>query len=137
MDWKSIDSQADLDFFAQLVCWDDSELFEFYGTQQNEDYFPYDISRSGRYYINLHVLYDVCSAPEKFLHIVLIGCDVYGYCFLNHCFWEGRVDILKRIEIQDDWRGMRCARMIYRFISEEEVWQNQPYLCRHLLPPEY
>ena len=138
MDWKSIDTQYDLAFFDQLICWDDSELSEFCGTRQNEDYFPYDISRSGYGYLNLHVLYDVCSTQGKFLHIVLIDCDDFSSRFLFHLSFEkGRVDTLKRVEVRDDWREMRCARMIYRFVSETEIRQHQPYLYRLLTPSEY
>jgi hypothetical protein len=143
MDWKFIDTQADLDFFEQSVCWDDSELFEFCGTRHNENYFPHDISRSGYLCcLNLHALYEVCSAPERFLHVVLIQCEHLGYDFLHPCFWRGKVDTLKRVEIQGDLKWMRCARMIYRFVPEGEVLQPipylyQPYLCRLLAPPEY
>ena len=146
MDWKSIDSQADLEFFAQSVCWEDSDLMEFCGPQHNEDYFPLDISRPGYNYPNLHVLYNVCSAPDDYLHLhlVLICCDHFSSMFLHHPSWRGRVDTLKRVETYG-WENsleMRCSRMIYRFIPEKEVCQNLPYLyqsylCRHLAPPEY
>ena len=135
MDWKFIDTQADLEFFRKSVCWDDSELREFCGTRQNEVFFPYDISRSGYHHLNLHVLYDVCSAPDEYLHIVLIECQHFSGMFLQSPYWSGRVDALKRVETHN--REIRCARMIYRFLPENEVMQNQPFLCHFLAPSEY
>ena len=139
MDWKYVDTQNDLDFFAQSVCWDDSELLEFCGDWQEGTYFPHDISRSGYRHLHLHVLYDVCSAPDKYLHLVLICCEHFSGMFLRQSSWSGKVDTLKRVEIYG-WKNsleMRCARMVYRFLPESKVLRNLPYLCGFLAPPEY
>gem|GEM_PF-2120240 len=139
VDWKFVDTQADLDFFGPSFYWHDSELLEFCGTRQEGDYFPHDVSRSGYLHLHLHALYEVYAAPGRYLHLVLICCEHYNSIVLQHGPWQGRVDTLKRVEIYG-WKNsleMRCARMIYRFLSEEEVLPNQPYLCRFLAPPEY
>ena len=130
MDWKFIDTQADLDFFKQSICWNDFELIELHGSRLHSNYFPHDVSYSGHSHLNLHALYE----SYRYLHLVMISCEHFSDNWIS-----GRVDALKRIEFYN-WENkmvMRCARMIYRFLPENEVLSNQPYLCRFLAPPEY
>jgi len=137
MDWKFVDTQADLDFFVQSAFCDDSRLLEFCGTGQGGNYFPHDISYSE--YLHLHLLYDACCAQDKYLHLVMVCCQHFNDIFLQRGPLRGKIDTLKRVETYG-WQNsveMRCARMIYRFLSEDEVLPNQPYLCRFLAPAEY
>jgi hypothetical protein len=121
--WKTIDSQSDLDTLNNAICWDDSSSVEYYATNVHESYFPSEINRSGYSHKNIHILCYLCGGPTKYLEIVCIHCDHCSFHFLDNPFLNGRVDALKRIEIFD-YRNdihLRCARLIYRFLSELDV----------------
>jgi hypothetical protein len=129
MDWRSIDSQDDLDELAKSTCWEDSETLEFYATQAGEDYFPTDVSRSGYTKMNLHFLLDACSAKQPYLEMVFIDCDRTDIHFLTHFVVCGRTDGLKRVELQDG-KGqtqLRCSRLIYRFLEDSDIIRSRHY----------
>lgn len=123
MGWSTIDSQNDLNNFDQSVCWDDSEVLEYYGKITNESYFPNDISRSGYTNKNIHVFIKSDSNQAPYMEMVLIDCDYLNMYFIENISFQGYVDRLKRIEITDKKSSllMRCSRMIYRFLKEDEI----------------
>jgi len=142
MDWRSIDSQVDLDELAESTCWEDSETLEFYATQAVEDYFPADVSRSGYTKMNLHLLLDACSARQPYLEMVFVDCDRTDIHFLTHFFVRGRVDGLKRVELEDGKGQMqlRCSRLIYRFVEDNEAVRSRHYFQKtdtEPSPPPY
>lgn len=123
MNWKSVDTQADLDELCQKVCWEDSETIEFYGKLGNEPYFPDDISRSGHRNQNIHVLCRICSHAGAWMELVLIDCDWFYFSSLRHLRMQGKVDSLRRVDLQDEKKStlLRCSRLIYRFLTQDEV----------------
>ena len=123
MEWINVDTQIDLDNFDQSVCWEDSEVLEYYAKLSNESYFPSDISRSGWINKNIHILIESDSDKAPYLEIVLVDCDHFSSLFLEQLSFQGRVDSMKRIEITGykDTLEMRCSRLIYRFLAEEDM----------------
>ena len=115
--WSIIDSQADLDRFNQSVCWEDTSTVEYYGTLRNEPHFPNEVSRSGFANKNVHLL---CDTSRGCVQMVFIDCDWLSSTFLEHPFFTGRVDSLKRVEVMesDGAMAMRCSRLIYRFVAD-------------------
>ena len=126
MEWKSVDTQSDLDKLDNSVCWEDSKVLEYYAKFSNESYFPSDVSRSGWVNKNIHILIEAVAGTAPYLEIVLIDCDHFSSLFLERILFQGRVDSLKRIEIIDykDNLVMRCSRLIYRFLTEEDIPQG-------------
>ncbi len=129
MDWIIVNTNDDLKKLDESVCWEDSKSVEYHATIRNSDYFPNDISRSGYQNKNIFLLIDTCSAPEPFLEMVFIDCDHYSQGFLDHPFMLGRVDILKRVEIENEEGSMmmHCSRLIYRFLSDEDLRKGLYY----------
>jgi hypothetical protein len=129
MNWISIDSQQGLDSFSESVCWEDSDTLEFYATLANESFFPTDISRSGGFNMNVHILIDACSSEARYLEMVFVDCDHASPHYLTNTFIAGRIDSLKRIEVFD-WKNdlvMRCSRLIYRFLDEAPALRSGRY----------
>lgn len=123
MKWKEINTQQDLDELNASVCWDDSETIEYYATLVNADFFPSEVSRSGYDKKNVHILCRVDSKCGPYLEMVWIHADSFNSYFLDSPHLRGKVDSLKRIEIEcpHDGTEMRCGRLIYRFLNEAEV----------------
>jgi len=123
MDWKTVDSQDELDELDAKVCWEDSDTVEYYAKIPNEPYFPSDVSRSGYEHKNVHVLCRVDSQAGQYLEMVFIHCDWFCSSFAEKVSMKGRVDTLKRVDIQDRKKStlMRCARLIYRFFGAEHM----------------
>lgn len=125
--WQSVDTQAELDDLAARVCWEDSETQEIYATPANLDYYPSDVSRSGYRLMNVHVLINADSSVAPFLELAFVDCDRTNIHFLTHLFVKGRIDGLKRVELEDG-KGqavLRCSRLIFRFLSEsQEMWSG-------------
>lgn len=134
--WTAVDSQGDLDRLESSVCWEDSETIEFYGHSRNEHYFPSDVSRSGRHHPNVHLFCRVDSPLGSFVHIVMIDCDWYYPNWISHPYFRGRADTLRRIEIYDGHQStqMRCSRLIYRFLRDDEPFEL-PYLASQFVEP--
>jgi hypothetical protein len=123
MHWKTVDTQRDLDELDRTVCWEDSQTLEYYAKYSNEPYFPSDVSRSGYENMNVHVLCRTLCKPAPFLEIALIDCDRMAASALERLTMRGRVDQLKRVELlgSGDSLNLRCSRLMYRFLSREEV----------------
>jgi hypothetical protein len=121
--WKSVDSQQDLEELDHYL-WDhDKETVEFYGKLGQEKYFPADVSRRGYNDKNLHVLVKVgVPAPQPYLELVFIAYEYIGRDFIDKVHARGKIDSLKRITIEDD--GVKCGRLIYRWVNEPT---SRPY----------
>jgi hypothetical protein len=134
MNWSIIDKQDHLNDLDRMVCWEDSRVIELYALNHIETYFPNDISRSGYSNKDVHVFCEVCSSVSPYLYMVWIHCDCYDSNFVENLHMAGSVDSLKRGEILDSNGSvqMRCARLIYRFVSETEVNRDQPHLAKYL-----
>lgn len=129
--WRFVDEQQDLDSLRDDFCWDEGELVEFYGCLTSEEYFPQDISRSGRTNINVHLLVQLFihkDSDPNFLELVLIECDLLDLTYMQSLRFSGRVDSLKRVSVDNETGGtdMRCARLIYRTIHDHEQLEIRP-----------
>jgi hypothetical protein len=122
MNWEIVNTKEDLARLDQSVCWEDSETIEYYATIRNYSFFPDDVSRSGYQNKNIFILCSSYSAPGPFLEMVFIDCDRCGPRFLDNLHMNGRVDSLKRVEIEnyDGETVMRCSRLIFRFLEDNE-----------------
>jgi hypothetical protein len=129
--WTNVDSQYDLNSLRDAYAWDETELVEFYGCLTNEPYFPEDISRTGSTNVNVHVLIEIARHKESdadFVELVLIGCDMLDLTFMQCPRFEGRVDSLKRVSIDEGGGAdMRCARLIYRLIHDRAREEVRPH----------
>jgi hypothetical protein len=130
MSWLAIETQDDLNALDKIVCWEDSGTVDYYATARNEVYFPQDVSRSGHANKNIRVLCRICSLEASYLEMVWIHCDWFTSPFLDHPHMKGHVDSLKRVEILDADRStqMRCARLIYRFVTDVDVTEGSYYV---------
>ena len=129
MSWNFVDSTEEFEELAGANCWEDSQVLELYATPRNEDYFPSDVSRSGHRNMNIHMLVDACSGRAPILELVFIDADTSSLHYLMQPFVQGRIDNLKRVYIENH-KGelkMRCSRLIYRFVEEEELHFSGSY----------
>lgn len=129
MTWISVNTQSDLNELAAANCWEDSKTLEFHATPVNDPYFPDDVSRSGYQNMNIHLLVDACSSSGPILEMVFIDADWSTLSYLTEPFVSGRIDLLKRVYIED-YSGdskMRCSRLIYRFLNEESIYHSGKY----------
>jgi len=129
MTWKAVDTNADLNELSEGNCWDDSETLEFYANPFVEPYFPSDVSRSGYENMNIHLLIHADSYKGEILEIVFIDADYASLSYLIQPCFNGRVDALKRIYIEDTIGNtmMRCSRLIYRYMPEEPIHHSRRY----------
>ena len=119
----SVDAQAELDALSEHVCWADSETIAFVGdTAANHLIFPQDVSQSGYVNWNIKVLLYVGHTRGSHLEILLVDCDEFSATLFRDFSVRGRVDSLKRVEVDDreGQRILRCSRMMYRFVSVDQ-----------------
>ena len=129
MNWIFINSKEDLTTLEESNCWEDSSVLEFYATPKNESYFPSDISRSGYRLMNIHMLIGACSPQGQILELAFIDCDQSDLHFLTQPFIRGRIDSLKRIEIENHKGAtkLRCSRLIYRYCEPQDLHYSGQY----------
>ena len=130
MDWKFVDTQEDLEELDSSNCWDDSDVVEYIGLHGDEEYFPRDVSRSGHFHKNLHILIQASSGRGSHIEVVLIACEHFSSSYLSMIHFDGRVGGLKGIEIYDfqNTLRMKCARLIYRWLDEEPKYNRSYFL---------
>jgi hypothetical protein len=118
MKWHTIDSQQDLETFEKSVCWEDSEVLAYFASNEDQPYFPPDVSRSGYARKNLHIACASDSSAGPFLEMVFIHVDSIIGDFLERPVLGGRVDSLRRVELRDSGGRvlLRCGRLLYRFL---------------------
>jgi hypothetical protein len=119
MKWRTIDSQQDLESFEKSVCWEDSEVIAYFASDEDQAYFPSDVSRSGYVRKNLNLVWASDSSAGPFLEMVFIHTDSIVGDFLERPVLGGRVDSLRRVELRD-FGGrvlLRCGRLLYRFLA--------------------
>lgn len=118
--WRTIESQAELDALDASVDWDDAEAVAFVGdTRSAHEWLPKDVARSGHLNWNVRVLFHVADKRGSHLELVLVDCDEVGAHLFRAFSLRGRVDTLKRVEVNDSAGGrrMRCSRLLYRFVD--------------------
>ncbi|MCH7726365.1 MAG: hypothetical protein IH991_07805 [Planctomycetes bacterium] len=115
--WQIVNTQSDLNALREAVCWEDSEIIEYYVSHFALPGFPADTNLSGYRLPNVYMLVDSCSKQAPHLEIVWIHADNFDAQFAQYPFVGGSVDSLHRVEITDYTKTirMRCARLIYRF----------------------
>lgn len=121
-DWQFIETQNDLDNLNSRFYWCEGAIgIEFAGCLKAEDYFPKDVAYSGMTNVNVHLLVELQELRYEndppFIEFVMIDCDRADLTFLTRPHFDGRVDTLKRITIED--QVMRCSRLIYRLVYKE------------------
>lgn len=117
--WQFIETQSDLDKLDSRFYWSEgARVVELYGCMTTESYFPKDVSYSGKANMNIHLLIELDEIKNEgdpsFVEFVLIDCDHINSLYLSRPHFKGRVDTLKRIDIQET--VMRCSRLIYRYV---------------------
>ena len=123
VDWSSVDTQSDLDRLADSAVSSDAEVVALVGnTDEPQAFFPTDVARSGHPHWNIRVLVQIQAATGKHLEIVLVDCDEFSSALLANFTLRGRVDSLKRVELngRNDQRILRCSRLLYRFLSVDQ-----------------
>lgn len=132
MKWRTIDSQQDLESFDKSVCWEDSGVLSYFASEEEQPYYPSDVSRSGFVRKNLHIVCASDSSAGPFLEMVFIHVDSIAGDFLERPALGGRVDSLRRVELRD-FGGrvmLRCGRLLYRFLP------TRPQICLSVIPEE-
>ncbi len=132
MKWRTIDSQQDIESLEKSVCWEDSEVIAYFASDEDQPYFPSDVSRSGYMRKNLHLICASDSSAGPFLEMVFIHTDSVVGDFLERPVLGGRVDSLRRVELRDfgDRVMLRCGRLLYRFLA------TRPTICLSVTPSE-
>ena len=130
MEWKHIDTQADLDALEDAVCWEDSQVIEYHAGNFPRPYFPADVSRTGHHHPDIHVLVEDCC---RFMELVFIHCDHVGANVFQNFYVSGKVRSLKRVELtsRDGSVRLRCGRLIWRRADDVDV-RRPRYLRTHL-----
>jgi hypothetical protein len=92
-------------------------------------FFPRDISRSGYFHWNLRVLVEFPDQRGSHLELIFVDCDQFSGWHFRDFFLRGRVDSLKRVELQDLDREnvLRCSRLLYRFLDIDQVKAREHY----------
>src|SRR5262245_47415597 len=138
MEWRTVDTQADLDRLDNGVCWEDAAVLESYATPALARGLPSDANRSGFELPNVYVLVDdACHAGDgAWLELAFIHCEWSGHYAFRGLDLRGRVDSLRRVELRDGEgeTTVRCARLAYRrgparpsnglFYASPEYWSN-------------
>jgi hypothetical protein len=127
MRWQSIDKQADLDALDRAVCWDDTDLLEIHGGRHAWTLSLADINRRGLDALDYRVLLRVCGAKEApYLELAFVECDEFSQrAFLAGL--GGRVTTLMQVEIGPVLQGIRCSRVFFRWLQEDEVGKPHHY----------
>jgi len=129
-DWRLIDTQPDLDALDASVNWDDAEPVAFVGDSLTANpMFPADVARSGYANPNIRLLLYVADRRGSHLELVFVDCDEIGARVFRGLTLRGRVDSLKRVEVDDldGQRRLRCSRLMYRFLDVDQTTARQFY----------
>jgi hypothetical protein len=122
--WTLVNSQFELEALSECVYWDDAETVAFVGdTATHHHYFPPDVSRSGYSNWNVRLLLHVADGRGSHLELLLVDCDEFSAALFRGFTLRGRVDSLKRVEVDDSagHRILRCSRLMYRYISVDQT----------------
>lgn len=129
-EWRLVESQDDLDAIDGSVNWDDAESVAFVAdTISSNPLFPSDVARSGYLNWNVRLLVYVADRRGSHLELVLIDCDEIGAQAFSGLTLQGRVDSLKRVEVEraNGERRLRCSRLMYRFIDVDQAMARRFY----------
>jgi len=120
MTWRSVDRQQDLDELDRLVCWDDTDLLEVHGGTGPRSHFPTETNRRGLVALDYHVLLRTAGPEPSHLELAFVECDEFDPAFYRVGL-RGLVTTLMQVEIGPSSRGIRCSRLLYRWLSNDEV----------------
>jgi len=121
--WIAINTQEDLEELDLGVCWEDARVLEYWATSFISPGLPDDVSRSGHENLNLYVLVE---HNDGHIELALIDCDRIGQNAFRGFHLKGKVDHLKRVEIEnyDESTKVRCSRIAFRQLSQVDVSKN-------------
>jgi hypothetical protein len=128
--WRLVDDQAGLDALDASVNWDDAEPVAFVGESlSSSPILPSDVARSGHHYPNLRLLLYVADGRGSHLELLFVDCDEAGAHVFRGLTLRGRVDSLRRVEVDDlkGQRQLRCSRLMYRFLDVDQTLARQFY----------
>ena len=117
MNWRSVDRQQDLGELDRSVTWDDTTLLELHGGTGPRAHFPSEINRRGLVALDYHVLLWTAGSEFPVLELALVECDEFNPAVFRVGL-EGRVTTLMQVEIGPVLRGIRCSRVLYRWMPE-------------------
>jgi hypothetical protein len=120
MTWRSVDRQQDLDALDRLVCWDDTDVLEIHGGTGPRPHFPSETNRRGLEALDYHVLLSTARPEPSLLELAFVECDEFDPTFVRVGL-AGRVTTLMQVEIGHPPHGIRCSRLLYRWLSDSEV----------------
>lgn len=120
MTWRSVDRQQDLDELDRSVDWDDAELLEVHGGSGQRPPYPTEINRRGLVALDYHVLLLTSRSEHPLLELAFVECDEFNPAVFREGL-RGRVTNLMQVEVGPIPRGIRCSRLLYRWMSESEV----------------
>jgi hypothetical protein len=129
-EWRVVDDQAGLNEVDRSVNWDDAEAVAFVADSvASNPLFPSDVARSGYVNWNIRVLFYVADKRGSHLELILVDCDEIGTNAFKGLTLRGRVDSLKRVEVEslDGERRLRCSRLMYRFIDVDQSFARRFY----------
>jgi len=138
-EWQLIEDQPGLDALNASVNWDDAEPVAFVGdTLTSNPMFPSDVARSGYLNSNVRLLLYVADRRGSHLELVFVDCDEIGNRLFRGLTLRGRVDSLKRVEVDDSGgeRRLRCSRLMYRFLDVDQTEARRFYGFERALRPE-
>ena len=119
MTWQSVDTQRDLDALDNAVCWEDTRLLELHGGSASGRRDPVEINRRGVDGLDYHVFLQACSSLGAYLELVFVECDAFDPdVFLTGL--QGRVTTLKQVEIGRGFEGIRCSRVLFRWLAQAD-----------------
>jgi len=128
--WQVVDDQAGLDALDESVNWDDAEAVAFVAdTITANPVFPSDVSRSGYLKPNIRVLFFVADRRGSHLELIFVDCDEFDTPLFRGLTLRGRVDTLRRVEVNDaqGQPRLRCSRLMYRFIDVDQTVARRFY----------
>jgi hypothetical protein len=138
-EWRLIDDQPALDALDASVNWDDAEPVAFVGdTLTSNPMFPSDVARSGYVNPNIRLLLHVADRRGSHLELVFVDCDEIGAQVFRGLTLRGRVDSLRRVEVDGagGQRRLRCSRLMYRFLDVDQTAARRFYGFEGALDPE-
>ena len=104
------------------VCWEDSKVVEYHAGRFGGPHYPSDICRSGASNLDIHVLIEA-DAQFSFLEIAFVHCDYLEANIWQNFYILGRVDSLKRVELNspNGELRLRCSRLLYRWLEDVDI----------------
>ena len=120
MKWQSVDRQQDLEELDRSVTWEDADVLEIHGGKSLRSHFSVEVNRRGLVALDYRVLLSVAGSERSLLELAFVECDEFNPAAFRVGL-QGRVTTLMQVEIGPVLQGIRCSRLLYRWLPEGEV----------------